>query len=114
MTAPQVLLSRIEAKTARLVIIGLGYVGLPVAARFAQVGFRVIGLEANLDKVNAVNAGQCPIEGEEPGLHELVAEVVAAGQLTATADYAVCSQADAIRSGPDRLGFLWAEAQDGT
>ena len=96
MADPRMLLARIEAKAARLVIIGLGYVGLPVAARFAQVGFHVTGLEADPDKVATVNAGRCPIEGEEPGLHELVADVVAGGKLTATTDYVVCRQADVI------------------
>ncbi len=41
----------IENKSVRLAIIGLGYVGLPVAARFAQVGFEVTGLDVDADKV---------------------------------------------------------------
>lgn len=88
--------SRIESKTARLVVIGLGYVGLPVAARFAQVGFETTGLDVNVAKVAKINAGACPIEGEEPGLAELVAEVVASGRLRATTDYAVCRSADVV------------------
>jgi UDP-N-acetyl-D-mannosaminuronic acid dehydrogenase len=86
----------IETKTAHLVIIGLGYVGLPVAARFAQVGFRVTGLDIQEDKVAAINAGDCPIEGDEPGLGELLAQVVASGRLQATTDYAVCQEADVL------------------
>lgn len=96
MAAHEVLLDRIEAKTAHLVVIGLGYVGLPLAARFAQVGFRVTGLEVNADKVATVNAGRCPIEGKEPGLAELVAGVVAGGRLGATTDYTVCRKADVV------------------
>jgi UDP-N-acetyl-D-mannosaminuronic acid dehydrogenase len=92
----QPLWDRIEAQTARLVVIGLGYVGLPVAARFAQVGFEVTGLDVNADKVATVNAGGCPIEGEEPGLAELVAQVVAAGRLRVTSDYEVCREADVV------------------
>ena len=64
---------RIQAKTARVVVIGLGYVGLPVAARFAQAGFQVTGLDVDEAKVATIDAGGCPIEGEEPGLAELVA-----------------------------------------
>ena len=90
------LLTRIQARTAHIVVIGLGYVGLPVAARFAQVGFPVTGLDIDADKVAKVNAAQCPIEGEEPGLAELVREVVRAGWLQATTDYGVCRQADVV------------------
>jgi UDP-N-acetyl-D-mannosaminuronate dehydrogenase len=39
------LISKIEKKTARLAVIGLGYVGLPVAAMFAEPGFNVLGME---------------------------------------------------------------------
>jgi UDP-N-acetyl-D-mannosaminuronic acid dehydrogenase len=90
------LLNRIEDKTARLVVIGLGYVGLPVAARFAQADFDVTGLDVNERKVAQINAGVCPIEGKEPGLSELVVEVVAAGRLRATTDYTVCREADVV------------------
>ena len=92
----QSLLRRIEDKTARLIVIGLGYVGLPVAARFAQVGFDVLGLEVDEAKAARINAGICPIEGQEPGLADLVAEVVDAGGLRATSDYSVCQEADVV------------------
>ena len=96
MTDSQLLLRRTQEKTARLVVIGLGYVGLPVSARFAQVGFHVTGLDVNDRKVAQINTGDCPIEGDEPGLSELVAEVVAAGRLQATTDYEVCREADIV------------------
>lgn len=87
---------RIENREAQLVVLGLGYVGLPVAARFAQVGFQVVGLDVNAAKVDTISAGGCPIEGEEPGLAELIREVIATGWLRATTDYAVCQRADVI------------------
>ena len=96
MTRFQSLWEGIETKSARLVVIGLGYVGLPVAARFAQVGFEVTGLDVDADKVATIQAGGCPIEGEEPGLAELVAEVISTGRLQATTDYAVCREAGVI------------------
>ena len=95
-SAFQSLWNRIEDKTAHLVVVGLGYVGLPVSVRFAQVGFSVTGLDVDEQKVTKINAGVCPIEGDEPGLAELVAEVVAAGRLRATTDYAVCHRADVV------------------
>jgi UDP-N-acetyl-D-mannosaminuronic acid dehydrogenase len=95
-TERQDLLARIESRQAHLVIIGLGYVGLPLAARFAEVGFGVTGLDVDVEKVAAVNTGDCPIKGKEPGLAELMARVVSAGALRATTDYALCGEADVI------------------
>jgi UDP-N-acetyl-D-mannosaminuronic acid dehydrogenase len=95
-TSFQALLGRIEDRAARLVVVGLGYVGLPVAARFAQTGFDVVGLDVNERKVTQINAGSCPIEGDEPGLAELVSDIVAAERLRATTDYAVCQEADIV------------------
>lgn len=92
----QTLMSRIEHRTARLVVIGLGYVGLPVSARFAQVGFQVTGLDIQSETVATVKTGGCPIKGEEPGLAELIKEVVTSDRLRATTDYAVCRDADVI------------------
>lgn len=78
---------RIQVQEARLGVIGLGYVGLPVACRFAEVGFDVLGVDIKPERVAKINAGKSPIEGKEPGLQELLARVVAAGQLQATTDY---------------------------
>jgi UDP-N-acetyl-D-mannosaminuronic acid dehydrogenase len=62
-------------------VIGLGYIGLPTAACFAQAGYRVIGVDISQRAVEAVNAGRTHIV--EPGLEELIAGVVASGHLTA-------------------------------
>jgi UDP-N-acetyl-D-mannosaminuronic acid dehydrogenase len=86
----------LQDKTARLVVIGVGYVGLPVAARFAEAGFSVTGLDVNKAKVAEINQGNCPIEGEEPGLAELITAQVQAGRLKASTDYAICQQAQVI------------------
>jgi UDP-N-acetyl-D-mannosaminuronic acid dehydrogenase len=56
----------------------------------------VTGLDVNVAKVATINAGGCPIEGKEPGLAELVSEMVTAGRLEATTDYSVCRGADVI------------------
>jgi UDP-N-acetyl-D-mannosaminuronic acid dehydrogenase len=83
----------IESKEANLVVIGLGYVGLPVACLFSEAGFPVVGIRRSQDKVDMINRGQCPIEGKEPGLPELVAKVVSDGRFVATTDYELCRQA---------------------
>jgi UDP-N-acetyl-D-mannosaminuronic acid dehydrogenase len=95
----QALSARIERAEANLAVIGLGYVGLPVACVFAQAGFRVTGLEIKPERVEMINAGNSPIDGEEPGLPELLAEVVAAGRMRASSDYRDLSEADVILIG---------------
>jgi len=83
-------------KSAVVGIIGLGYVGLPVACVFARAGFQVIGLDIKKNRVATINTGQSPIEGDEPGLAKLLSEVVNAGRLQATANYRRLAEADAI------------------
>ncbi len=77
----------IENKTARLAVIGQGYVGLPVAALFAGKGFDVKGVDLRADLVEKINAGINPIEGKEPGLADLLTSVRSSGRLRATTDY---------------------------
>ena len=90
------LLTAIENKTANVVVLGLGYVGLPVACLFAEAGFPVVGIRRSQDKVEMVNRGICPIEGQEPGLAELLARVVTGGRFRATMDYEVCREAQVV------------------
>ena len=90
------LLESIENKTARIVILGLGYVGLPVACLFAESGFPVVGIRRSRDKVDMVNRGESPIEGKEPGLAGLLRRVVASGWLRATTDYEACREAQVV------------------
>ncbi len=86
----------IEERTAILAVIGLGYVGLPVACKFAEAGFDVIGVDIKPDRVSQINAGQNPIEGREPGLAELLGRVAKSGQLKATTEYQQINDADVI------------------
>lgn len=81
----------IEARSARLAVIGMGYVGLPVACAFAESGFEVLGLDIQAERVARINAGICPIGGREPGLQELLTKVIKAGRLRATDEYAALS-----------------------
>lgn len=87
---------KIAAKEATVGVIGLGYVGLPVAATLARAGFSVTGVDLQKERVELINAGICPIHGHEPGLAELLAQVVRAGQLQATTDYAPLTAADVV------------------
>jgi UDP-N-acetyl-D-mannosaminuronic acid dehydrogenase len=87
---------KFEQKEARLAVIGLGYVGLPVAALFAESGFNVLGIELRADRVEKINKGICPIEGEEPGLADLISKVVVSGGLRATTNYSDLKERDVI------------------
>jgi UDP-N-acetyl-D-mannosaminuronic acid dehydrogenase len=86
----------IASKKARLAVIGLGYVGLPVAAMFAEKGFDVLGVEIRTDRVAMINAGKSPIEGDEPGLEDLLNRVVGGKRLRATANYEDLRDRDVI------------------
>jgi UDP-N-acetyl-D-mannosaminuronic acid dehydrogenase len=87
---------KLGEKKARLAVIGLGYVGLPVAALLAESGFDVLGVEIRSERVEKINHGICPIEGVEPGLADLLEKVIAANKLRATADYSDLKDRDVI------------------
>ena len=91
-----ILRQKIAARTARIGVIGLGYVGVPVACLFAETGFDVVGVDVKAERIDAINAGVSPIEGREPGLAELLATVVAEGRLRATAHYADLRACDVV------------------
>lgn len=57
------LIARLEARQARIGVVGLGYAGLPLALRFAECGFAVSGFDIDRAKVDAINAGQSPVHG---------------------------------------------------
>ncbi|TFH04265.1 MAG: nucleotide sugar dehydrogenase [Candidatus Thorarchaeota archaeon] len=87
--------------TTKIVVIGLGYVGIPAAALLADVdGHDVIGLQRRSKrsgwKIEVLNDGKSPIEGVEPGLDELIAKVVSKGTFRATDDIEVLKEADVI------------------
>ena len=79
-----------------LVVIGLGYVGLPVALKFAEAGFNVTGIDVDSRKVELVNKGLSPIEGDEPGLQELLGEIIGNGNFKATKEYEPIRNADYV------------------
>ncbi len=87
---------KIDQKQAVVGVIGLGYVGLPVAVSFANVGFQVVGVDIKSDRVQKINAGKNPIEGREPGLSDLLATVVQKGTFRAETKYQALKKADII------------------
>ena len=87
------LLRKIETKTARVVVIGIGYVGLPLVAEFARAGFRTTGLDKDPEKVRLLNAGESYI-ADVPTSD--LAPHVKSRMLDASTDAAVLREADAV------------------
>ena len=87
------LLDKIKDKSAVIGVIGLGYVGLPLAVLQAKSGYRVLGFDAASEKVERVNAGSSYIlDVEEAALQE----VVRTGRLSATADLGRLRDCDVV------------------
>ena len=87
------LLNKISSRSATVGVIGLGYVGLPLAVALARSGFHVVGLEIDTERVAAINRGSSYIEDVTT---EELSGYVRAGQLAATTDYAQLKRCDAV------------------
>ena len=84
-----------------IVVIGMGYVGIPMAALLADVDdFYITGIQRRSKrsgwKIDCLNEGKNPFEGEEPGLDELIAKVVKNGKFKVIDDYSACKEADYV------------------
>ena len=89
----QILRHKIIEKRARVGVVGLGYVGLPLAVEFARAGFSVTGIDISEEKVGRVNAGDSYV-GDIPS--ETLGPLVASGRLRATTDFAAVLELDTI------------------
>ncbi|QTQ08957.1 nucleotide sugar dehydrogenase [Macrococcoides canis] len=87
------LIEKFNNKTATIGVLGLGYVGLPLAVEKAKAGYKVIGFDVQEDKVNKVNAGENYIGDVIP---EDLTKLVNEGMLSATNDFAKICEADAV------------------
>ncbi len=94
MTSPnQALAESLTSRDATIGILGMGYVGLPLALAFAEGGFNVLGFDVNPGLVAALNAGESHIRHLDPAR---VAKTTAEGKLEATADFDRIPEADAL------------------
>jgi UDP-N-acetyl-D-glucosamine dehydrogenase len=84
---------KIKERSALIAVAGLGYVGLPLAAAFAGAGFRVIGLDIQEKKVNAVNRGESYIEDISS---EELKKVIDSGRFSASTDFSLLGDADCV------------------
>ncbi|VVE20131.1 Vi polysaccharide biosynthesis protein VipA/TviB [Pandoraea eparura] len=86
------LIRKLDAKTATIGIVGLGYVGLPLMLRYSEVGYRVIGFDVDEAKVRALRDGKSYIEHISS---DAIGRAVESG-FEATTDFARASEADAL------------------
>jgi UDP-N-acetyl-D-glucosamine dehydrogenase len=84
---------KLDERTARVGVVGLGYVGLPLAVELARAGFHTVGIDLDRRKVEALNRGESYIQ-DVPTAE--VAEFHRAGRLTATTDAAVVATLDTV------------------
>ncbi len=84
---------KLADRTARVGVVGLGYVGLPLLVEFARAGFQAVGIDVDDRKVAAINRGESYIQ-DVPARE--VAQFAAAGRLSATSDPAAIAELDTI------------------
>ena len=92
MSTKETLIKKMNDKTARIAILGLGYVGLPLAVVFAEAGFTVTGIDPDVRKSDSVKKGVSYIPDIST---ERLAPLVKSGHLTASADFSVLKDMDA-------------------
>src|SRR5215212_7329050 len=86
-------LDPIETREASIVVVGLGYVGLPLAVGFAEAGFPVVGYDTDVGRTEAIRSGRSPID-DVPG--EVLERLVETKRLDASSDPSVMRHADVI------------------
>ena len=87
------LLEKLRSRQALIGIVGLGYVGLPLSLTYAEGGYRVLGLDIDQAKADAINQGQSYIEHIDG---ERVAQARQEQRFEATTDFARAAEADAL------------------
>src|ERR1700722_13550688 len=87
------LLRKIESRQARAGVVGLGYVGLPLAVELAHAGFCVTGIDVLASKVDAINRGESYVQDVPTAV---LKPLVEAGKIRATTDFAAVGQLDTI------------------
>src|SRR5262245_37590444 len=93
MSIKEDLIKKLKTKEARVAVLGLGYVGLPLAVVFAEAGFKVTGIDPDSRKVDSLKKGISYIPDVKT---EDVEKLVRAGTLNATTDFSVLKEIDAV------------------
>ncbi|MBI1785081.1 nucleotide sugar dehydrogenase [Candidatus Sumerlaeota bacterium] len=91
--AASAFISRVKSRAARVGVVGLGYVGLPLVMEFCRAGFEVIGFDIDPEKARKLNRGESYI-GHIPAA--AIKQLISGGKFSATTDFARSPEADAI------------------
>ncbi len=92
-TTAEILSGKIRSKAARVGVVGLGYVGLPLAVEYAQAGYNVTGIDLSASKTARINAGDSYV-GDVPS--SALEPLVSNGKLRATTDFSVIRDLDTV------------------
>lgn len=112
------LINSLKDRTAVVSVLGLGYVGLPLAVVFADAGFKVIGIDPIAEKVDQLNRGESYVLDVPSAT---VSRLVREGRLKATTDFSVLANADAVsicvptplrKTGDPDLSYIISAAED--
>ncbi len=87
------LIKKLKEKTARIAILGMGYVGLPLAVVFAEAGFSVTGIDPDERKIDSLNRGESYIPDIPT---QRLAPLVKNGHLKASKDFSLLKEMDAV------------------
>lgn len=93
MSVKEALMQKLGDKKAQVAILGMGYVGLPLAVVFAEAGFTVTGIDPDKRKIDLLNKGESYIPDVPT---ETVARLLESGRLKATTDFSVLKEMDAV------------------
>ncbi|HRJ76557.1 MAG TPA: nucleotide sugar dehydrogenase, partial [Anaerolineales bacterium] len=93
MSVKESLVKKLKEKNAKTAVLGLGYVGLPLAVVFAEARFNVTGIDPDVRKIEAIKKGESYIPDVKT---ESVAKLVKDGKLSATTDFSVLKEMDAV------------------
>lgn len=93
MNTKEVLIEKFENRSAKVAILGMGYVGLPLAVVFAEAGFDVLGIDPIQEKVERLNSGESYILDVSS---TQVKQLVESGKLKATTEFSALAQMDAV------------------
>ena len=111
------LMNKLESHAAKVGVVGIGYVGLPLAVVFAEAGFTVVGVDPSEEKVASINRGESYILDVDTARVEAL---VKAGKLSASTDYSVLAEVDAVsicvptplrKTGDPDLSFIASATQ---
>ncbi|RJP47674.1 MAG: nucleotide sugar dehydrogenase [Anaerolineaceae bacterium] len=118
MTTKDTLIKKLQDKSAEIAILGLGYVGLPLAVVFGEAGFKVTGIDPDTRKVDLLNKSESYIPDVKT---EAVAKLVKSGHLKATTDFSVLKDMDAVsicvptplrKTGDPDMSFIMAATEE--